>query len=86
MKPSLPFQQVPVLEVNGTVISQSYAILRYCGALSGLLPSDPLEAAKVDTILYALTESACNKPARLRILPRLFSLPVTILLHVPRII
>ena len=59
LKPSLPFQQIPVLEVNGTtVISQSYAILRYCGTLSGLVPSDPLEAAKVDTILYALMESA----------------------------
>jgi glutathione S-transferase len=34
----LPFGSVPVLSVDGTVASQSAAILRYCGKLAGLYP------------------------------------------------
>lgn len=48
-----------ILEIDGTtVLAQSYAILRYCGAVSGLHPSDLVGAAKVDEILYALMEGA----------------------------
>jgi len=57
LKKSCPFGQVPILEVDGkTVLAQSYAILRYAGSLAGLLPTDPLEAARVDEVLYLLTE------------------------------
>jgi len=58
LKKSCPFGQLPILEVDGkTVLAQSYAILRYAGSLcAGLLPTDPLEAARVDEVLYLLTE------------------------------
>ncbi|CAN0570993.1 unnamed protein product, partial [Ectocarpus sp. 12 AP-2014] len=29
LKPTMPYQQVPVLEVDGAVIPQTFAILRY---------------------------------------------------------
>ena len=59
----LAFGQLPVLEVFAdaaadadaiaptAALAQSGAILRYVGKLSGLYPSDPLLAAKVDAIL-----------------------------------
>ena len=44
----LPFGAVPILKVDGKTISQSSAILRYAGALSGLYPSNPILALRVD--------------------------------------
>ena len=35
-----------VLEVDGKILAQSYAILMYAGRLSGLVPSDSFQAAK----------------------------------------
>eukprot|EP00951_Prasinocladus_malaysianus_P034501 scaffold348578_cov21-Prasinocladus_malaysianus.AAC.1 len=46
----LPLGQLPVLEVDGTVIAQSCAIARWCAAHVGLLPSSPLLVAKVDMV------------------------------------
>jgi glutathione S-transferase len=46
----MPFGQVPVLEVDGHFLAESYAILRYAGGLAGLVPSEPLAAAKVDEV------------------------------------
>ena len=42
--------------MDGKPLAQSYAILRYCGSLAGLLPTDAFGAAKVDEILYLLAE------------------------------
>ncbi|KAE9092261.1 hypothetical protein PF010_g17874 [Phytophthora fragariae] len=57
IKPSLPLGQVPVLEVDGEVMTQTYAILRYAGRLGGLYPvSSPFAALKVDEVLHALCE------------------------------
>ena len=51
-KNKLSFGQVPALDVNeGTILVQSAAIMRYLGKLSGLYPSDPLLAAKVDAVM-----------------------------------
>lgn len=53
----LPFDQLPVLEVNGEWLAQSFPILRYAGTLAGngLYPAhDSLAAARVDEILSAL--------------------------------
>ncbi|CDF35921.1 Glutathione S-transferase [Chondrus crispus] len=49
-KPKTPYAALPMLTVDGMQVAQSDAILRYCGKLAGLYPSDPLEAAKVDEV------------------------------------
>ncbi|KAL3673703.1 hypothetical protein V7S43_001400 [Phytophthora oleae] len=62
LKPSLPFNQLPVLEVDGEVISQSLAILRYAGTLSGLYPvTDPVAAYRIDE-LFAILDDMFNFP------------------------
>jgi len=53
---AFPLGAIPVLEVNGTVYCQSMAILRYAGKLTGLYPTDPLEALAVDQILDTTAE------------------------------
>ncbi|KAE9353503.1 hypothetical protein PF008_g4954 [Phytophthora fragariae] len=58
LKPTLPFGQVPALEVNGTSYAQSMAIARYAAKLSGLYPSDPVKALKVDMFSCSLGELA----------------------------
>ncbi|KAL3673699.1 hypothetical protein V7S43_001396 [Phytophthora oleae] len=57
LKSSLPLGQVPVLEVDGQVLTQAFAILRYAGRVGGLYPTNsPFAALKVDEILSALCE------------------------------
>ncbi|RLN49407.1 hypothetical protein BBJ28_00026707 [Nothophytophthora sp. Chile5] len=57
MKESLPLGQLPILEVDGEVLTQSHAINRYAGRLSGLYPtSAPFVALKIDEVLHAMTE------------------------------
>ena len=49
-----PFKQLPVLEVDGKIFSQTGAIARYCGKLSGLYPiKNDIEAANVDQVIEA---------------------------------
>ena len=48
MKSQTPLHQVPVMEVDGKIITQSNALLRYAGKLAGLYPTDALEAAHCD--------------------------------------
>ncbi|TDH67350.1 hypothetical protein CCR75_008530 [Bremia lactucae] len=61
-KPSLPFNQLPVLEVDGEVIAQSLAILRYAGTLTGLYPvTHSIMAYRVDELL-AILDELCNCP------------------------
>jgi len=50
-KANMPFKTLPVLTVGDTVITQSNTINRYVGKLSGLYPSEDLDAAKCDEIL-----------------------------------
>jgi len=57
MKPKLPFGQVPVFEVNGEVVSQSNAFLRYVGRFSSLYPTDPFKALKVDEVLDGISDA-----------------------------
>ena len=57
IKASLPFQQVPILTVDGKVVAQSEAILRYVGILSGLYPSnDAFQALLIDQVVFEISD------------------------------
>jgi glutathione S-transferase len=51
-----PFQSMPVLEVDGKVITQSNTINRYLGKLAGLYPKDDWQAALVDEVMDAVED------------------------------
>lgn len=46
-----PFGQVPVLKINNQIIAQTAAMVRYCGKLANLYPSDFLDCAKIDQVI-----------------------------------
>ncbi len=48
-----PFRAMPVLEVDGKVITQSNTINRYVGKLAGLYPKDDWQAALCDEAMDA---------------------------------
>lgn len=52
----MPFQALPVLEVDGTQIAQSNTINRYVGKLAGLYPKDDLQAARADEVMDAVED------------------------------
>ena len=56
LRDSMPFQAMPVLEVDGKVISQSNTINRYVGKLAGLYPKDDWQAALVDEVMDAIED------------------------------
>jgi glutathione S-transferase len=60
LRDSMPFQALPVMEVDGKVISQSNTINRYVGKLAGLYPKDDWQAALVDELMDAV-EDISNK-------------------------
>lgn len=49
----MPFQAMPVLEVDGKLITQSNTINRYVGKLAGLYPKDDWQAALCDETMDA---------------------------------
>ena len=53
-----PFQGLPVLEVDGRMITQSNTINRYVGKLAGLYPKDDWNAALVDEVMDAVEDIA----------------------------
>ncbi len=53
---SFPFKRVPMLEIDGTQLSQCNAINRYVGRLAGLYPTDPLQAAFCDEAMDAVED------------------------------
>jgi len=55
-KPRMRFHAVPVLEIDGEVITQSNTINRYVGKLAGLYPDGPLEAARCDEVMDAVED------------------------------
>ena len=57
IKPTTPFGQVPLLEVDGEQISQSIAIARYCAKEFGLAGKTTFEAAQMDEIVDALQDA-----------------------------
>jgi glutathione S-transferase len=50
-KEKCPFGQVPVLEDDGKVYTQSNAILRYIGTKYGLYPKDAVQAYECDQLI-----------------------------------
>lgn len=53
VRDSMPFQAMPVLEVDGKMISQSNTINRYLGNLAGLYPNDQWQATLCDEVMDA---------------------------------
>lgn len=56
LRDTMPFQAMPVLEVDGRMITQSNAINRYLGRLAGLYPKDDWQAALVDEVMDAVED------------------------------
>jgi len=56
LRDSMPFQAMPVLEVDGKVITQSNTINRYLGKLAGLYPKDDWQAALADEVMDAVED------------------------------
>lgn len=54
---SFRFGAVPVLEIDGTVVTQSDAMARYVGKLAGLYPEDDLQALYCDEALGAVEDA-----------------------------
>ncbi len=53
LRDQMPFRAMPVLEVDGKVITQSNTINRYAGKLAGLYPKDDWQAALCDEAMDA---------------------------------
>ena len=58
LKPSTPWGQVPVLEVDGQLIAQTPAIMNYVGRLTKLLPADAVQGAKVEEFCATIEDCA----------------------------
>ena len=56
LRDKTPFQAMPVLEVDGKVITQSNTLNRYLGKLAGLYPKDDWQAALVDEVMDAVED------------------------------
>lgn len=57
VKPTTPFGAMPVLEVDGQVVTQSNGINRFVGKLAGLYPTDPWQAALCDEAMDAVEDA-----------------------------
>lgn len=58
VRKTTPFNQVPVLHVDGVQITQCDSILRYVGQLAKLYPADPYQALLCDEVMYVVEEAA----------------------------
>lgn len=58
VRKATPFGQVPTLQVDDELVTQSDAMLRYVGKLAGLYPVDPLQALLCDEVAYVVEEAA----------------------------
>lgn len=60
MKESMPYGQLPVLEVDGKTVAQSAAILRFVGNRFNLAGNNEFEKAKVDGVLDYFKDIQAN--------------------------
>ncbi|WIA33678.1 hypothetical protein OEZ86_006797 [Tetradesmus obliquus] len=57
IKPTMPFQMVPVLQMeDGRMLAEMAAIDRYCAAITGVLPADPLLLADIEQAYFFLED------------------------------
>ncbi len=56
VRKSTPFGQVPTLHVDGVLVTQSDAITRYVGKLTGLYPTDAYQALLCDEVMGAVED------------------------------
>nr|WEU54067.1 glutathione s-transferase sigma-2 [Protohermes costalis] len=56
LKPKTPFGKLPVLEIDGQPMAQSYAIARYLARLHGLAGIDEWEGLQCDSLVDALED------------------------------
>ena len=56
LKSQTPFHALPVLEVDGKLITQSNSINRFVGKLAGLYPNDAWQAALCDEVMDAVED------------------------------
>jgi len=56
MRGSTRFNSLPVLEIDGTVATQTNGMCRYVGKMAGLYPQDDTEALYCDEALGAIEE------------------------------
>lgn len=57
VRKTTPLSQVPTLLVNGVQVSQSSAITRYVGKLTGLYPDDAFQALLCDEIIDGVEDA-----------------------------
>jgi glutathione S-transferase len=57
VRTATPFGQVPTLHVDGVLVTQSDAITRYAGKLTGLYPTDAYQALLCDEVLGAVEDA-----------------------------
>lgn len=57
LRDSMPFRALPVLEVDGRMLSQSNTINRYAGRLAGLYPKDDWEAILCDEAMDVVEDA-----------------------------
>ena len=53
---ALRFNSLPVLEIDGTVVTQSNGMLRYVGKMAGLYPADDKQAMYCDEAMGAIED------------------------------
>ncbi|MCB2019357.1 MAG: glutathione S-transferase family protein [Rhizobacter sp.] len=56
LRDKLRFKAVPVLEIDGSIVTQSNAMCRHVGRLSGLYPEDAMQALYCDEVLDAVED------------------------------
>lgn len=57
LRDAMPFRALPVLEVDGRMLSQSNTINRYAGKLAGLYPKDDWEATLCDEAMDVVEDA-----------------------------